>query len=234
MMKTLSLTLAGAAAIATLGGATFAFAQTKPAPKPAAAAPKPAATAPRPAAAASPAPAAPAPAPLVITANIPGICVYSQDGVIAGSNVGKAVLARLQQLQAQVNAELTADATSLQNDAKAYEAKKATLAEAAQQQQAQALQTRAAAFDQKRQQRQNELQATEQKAFARVLQEAGPLLPDLIKGKACAVVLDANAILAANEVMNLTPVVVTALNGKIQTFDFDREHLDPNAAPAQR
>jgi hypothetical protein len=32
--------------------------------------------------------------------------------------------------------------------------------------------------------------------------------------------------------MDLTPAAITALNGKLQQFPFDREHLDTGAAPA--
>jgi outer membrane protein len=87
----------------------------------------------------------------------------------------------------------------------------------------------------KAQQRDRELQATEQKAIARVLQEASPLVGDAVKTKACGLLLDANSVLAGNPSMDITPIVVTALNAKLTQFDFEREHLDaqPAAAPAR-
>lgn len=206
MMKTKSFAIAGAAGLALLSGASMALAQTKPA--------------------AGPAPAAP-----VITANVPGVCVLSREGLVGASTVGKYVQTRLGQLSSQTNAELTAEQTTLQNDAKALDAKKATLAPADFQKQGGALQQRAEALQQKAQLRERELQATEQKAVQRILQEASPLVAEQVKVKSCGVLLDANSILAANPSMDVTPGVVTALNGKFTQFDFDRERLDaPGAA----
>lgn len=208
MMKTTSFAIAAAAAVATLGSASLALAQAKPA---------------------APASAAPA-----ITANVAGVCVLSREGLVGASTVGKYVQTRLNQLTSQTTAELTGEQTSLQNDAKALEAKKATLAAAAYQQQGAALQQRADALQQKAQQRDRELQATEQKAVARVLQEASPLVAEEVRAKGCGVVLDANSVLAANPAMDLTPGVITALNGKLTQFDFDRERLDAQPGAPQR
>lgn len=214
MMKTTSLVIASVAGVAFMANASLVLAQAKPA--------APA----KPAAAPAAAPASP------ITVNIPGVCVLSREGLVGASTVGHYVQTRLGQLSTQTNAELTAEQTSLQNDAKALEAKKATLAAPAYQQQRASLQQRAEALQQKAQLRDRELQTTEQKAIARILQEAGPLVSDQVKAKGCGVLLDANSVLAANPAMDLTPSVVTALNGKLTQFDFDRERLDaPGAAP---
>lgn len=193
------------AAIVALGGASAALAQTTPAA-----------------------------APAQITVNVPGVCVLSREGIVGQSKVGKYVQTRLQQLSQQVNAELSGEGSSLQNDAKSFDAKKSTLQAAQQQQQQQALQTRYQALQQKSAQRDRELQTTEQKAVQRVLQEATPLVADVVRQHACGVVLDANSVLAANAAMDLTPSVVAALDGKIIQFDFEREHLDGQALGPQR
>ncbi len=216
MMKTNTFAIAGAAAIAALGGASMAFAQAKP----------PAA---RPAAAAA---AAPAAAPVVLTGT--GVCVLSRDGLVAGSTVGKFVQTRLGQLTNQVQAELSGEQSSIQSAAKDLETKKATLAQAAYQQQGQALQQRVNALQEKAQQRDRELQATEQRAIQRILQEATPLVSAEVKTKNCGVLVDGSAVLAVNPSMDLTPDVITALNGKLTQFDFDREHLDAQQAAQQR
>jgi outer membrane protein len=227
MMKTLSRMIAGAAAIAALGDASMAFAQTKPA----APAAKPATPAARPA---TTAPAAAAPAELTLTATTPGVCVLSREAILGASTVGKFVQTRLQQLQTQANAELTGEQSSIETAAKDLQAKKATLAEAAYQQQGAALQQRYSALQEKAQLRDRELQATEQKAAQRVLVEATPLVEAEAKTKNCAVVLDANAVMAVNNTMNLTQNVITALNGKFTQFNFDRERLDAQPATQQR
>jgi Skp family chaperone for outer membrane proteins len=226
MMKTTSLAIAGVAGVAALGAATLAFAQAKP---PAA---RPAATPPAATPSAAASVATPAP---TITATVPGVCVLSREGIVGSSTVGKYVQTRLQQLATQTNAELTGEQTTLQNDAKSLETKKATLAPAAYQQQGAALQQRADALQQKAQQRDRELQATEQKAVQRVLQEATPLVAAAVDAKKCGIVIDANSVLAANtSTMDLTSSVVAALNTKITQFAFDRERLDGQPAAQQR
>lgn len=221
MMKTLTCMLSGAAAIAALADASLAFAQAKPA----AGAAKPAATAAAPAGAA---------APLVLTATTPGLCVLSQQGVVLASKVGKYMQSRLQQLDSQVNAELTGEKTAIETAGKDLSTKKATLGDAAFQQQAQALQQRASALQDRAQLRDRELQATEQKAEQKIMQAALPLIEAEVKARNCSVVLDGGAVLAANDAMNLTPSVITALDGKLTQIDFDREHLDAQQAAQQR
>jgi outer membrane protein len=223
MMKTSSCLIAGVAAIVALGDASMAFAQAKAPAKAAAPAAKPAA---------APAPAASAPA-LTLTATTPGVCVLSREALLGSSTVGKYVQTRLGQLQNQANAELTGEQSSIQAAAKDLEAKKTSLG-AAYQQQGAALQQRAEALQEKAQLRDRELQATEQKAVARVLTEATPLVAAEAKAKNCSVVLDANAVMAVNGSMNLTQEVVTALNGKLTQFDFDREHLENQPVAQQR
>jgi outer membrane protein len=225
MMKTLTRMFAGAAAIAVLADASLATAQTKPAaPAPRAAAP--AAPAARPTAAPA------AASDLKLTASTPGVCVLSREAVIGASKVGKYVQTRLVQLQSQATAELTGEQSSIQTAAKDLEAKKTALGDAAYQQQGQALQQRVGALQEKAQLRDRELQATDQKAQQKIMQAAVPLIEAEIKARNCAVVFDGGSILAVNEAMNLTPNVITALDGKLTQFDFDREHLD--AQQAQR
>jgi outer membrane protein len=219
MMKTNTLAIAGAAAIAALGGASMAFAQAKaPAKAPA-----------KPAVSTAAAPATP---PVALTGT--GVCVLSREGLLAGSTVGKYVQTRIGQLNNQVQAELSGEGNSIQTAAKDLETKKATLAQAAYQQQGQALQQRVNALQEKAQQRDRELQATEQKAVQKILQEATPLVAAQAQSKNCGVLLDGGAVLAVNTAMDLTPGVITALNGKLTQFDFDREHLDAQPAAQQR
>ncbi len=218
MMKTQIRILAGVAAIALLGDASVAFAQAKPA-----------AGAAKPAAPLNPAGGA----DMTLSATTPGVCVLSREAIVGASKVGKAMQARLAQLESQANAELTGEQTSIQAAAKDLEAKKTSLG-AAYQTQGQALQQRANALQDRAAQRERELQATEQKAVSRVLSEATPLVAAEAKAKNCAIVVDANAVMAVNVAMNLTPAVITALDGKLQTIEFEREHLDAPQAGQQR
>ena len=74
----------------------------------------------------APAPAASAAPALSHGPAIAGLCIFSFDNAIGASTVGKYVGTRLQQIGAQVNAELTGENTALENDAKALDARRAT------------------------------------------------------------------------------------------------------------
>ena len=58
-----------------------------------------------------------------------------------------------------------------------------------------------------------------------------PLIYQVYQQKACSVLFQRTAVVIANPAMDVTPQVVTALNGRITQFAFDRERLDgPQAA----
>ncbi|MBX3482188.1 OmpH family outer membrane protein [Phenylobacterium sp.] len=180
----------------------------------------------------APAPAAAA-APQVTHGAAPaGLCIVSPEGVLANSTVGKYVQTRIQQLAGQVNAELTSEGTAIDNEAKAIDAQRATLAQDAFEQRAAAVQVKANAFARKRQLREQELQATQQKAIDRIGNEMEPLIRQAYQAKGCAMLFNRQVIVLANPATDLTPQVVTALNAKITQFAFDRERLDQQGAPA--
>lgn len=201
--------VAGSAAALALMSAAPAFAQQPAAP------------------AAAPAAAAPA---VTHGAPTPGLCIVSVENAIGASTVGKYVNTRLQQLVAQVNAELTAEKTAIDNDAKALDGQRATLDQNTLEQRAAALQVRANSLQRKAQQRDREVQATEQKAINRVGVEMEPLIRQAYQQKQCSMLINRNSIILGNPASDITPQVVTALNAKITQFAFDRERLD---APAQ-
>jgi Skp family chaperone for outer membrane proteins len=156
-----------------------------------------------------------------------GVCVFSFQRLVASSQVGHAVQARLQQIQSQVAAELNAEGTALNNDIHTFETQRATLTPAVQQQRGAALQARAQAFQQKQQQRSREMELTQQSAVGRIIQEMQPLLAQTYNTRLCSIVLDDNAVMAMNQAMDITPSVVTALDARIQTFTFERVQVNP-------
>lgn len=166
---------------------------------------------------------------------IPGVCLLSVNQAIAQSTVGGYVRTRLDQIVTQVRAELSPEETAINNDGKALDASKATLDQATLQSRAAALQTRYGAFQQKADLRQREVKATQDKALNRIAQELEPIAQQLYQQHRCSVLIDKGSVMLANPEMDLTPAAITALNGKIQQFPFDREHLDTGAAaPAAR
>jgi outer membrane protein len=177
--------------------------------------------------------AAPAAPPVTHGAPITGVCIFSSQRAVATSQVGKAVDARLKTIISQVNAELTGERTSLDNDAKALEAKKGTLEQSALEQQAAALQVRANAWQRKGQLRQREVEATEQKQLARVYQELDPAIRQAYQAKTCSILIERESVLLGNPAMDITDSVVAAVDARIKTLTFDRERLDQAAAGAQ-
>jgi Skp family chaperone for outer membrane proteins len=179
------------------------------------------------------APAAAPPAPQVNHGPpITGLCVMSVEAAIGGSTVGRFVQTRLQQLLGQVNAELNAERTTIENDARTLEGQRATLDQNTLEQRAAAIQVRGNALQRKAQQREREVQATEQKAYGRVGEEMEPLIRQAYQARACSMLVNRNSVVLANPASDITPQVVTALNAKITQFAFDRERLDQTPAPA--
>ncbi|WP_372786501.1 OmpH family outer membrane protein [Phenylobacterium sp.] len=178
--------------------------------------------------------AAAAPAAPAVTHGPPiaGVCIMSLENAIGGSTVGHYVETRMQQIVGQVNAELNGEKTALDNDAKNLDARRATLDQSSFEQQAAAIQVRANALQRKAQLRDREVSATEQKAVGRVGQEMEPLIRQVYQQRACSVLFQRTAVVIANPAMDITPQVITALNGKVTQFAFDREHLDQAGAPA--
>ena len=203
---------AGAAAIAAVAASAGALAQQR------AAAP----------AAAAAAPAAGSNAPLGGPV-IPGVCIFSNAQLVQQSAVGRAVLARLQQLQQAVRTELQPEQTAIQNEARAVQALPAG---AARTQREQALATRAQAYQQRATIRGRELELTEQKALGRIATEAEPVVRQVYTQRNCGLLLDRNAVFGGNQQMDVTQAVMTALNARIQTFSFERERLPDQ--PAQQ
>jgi outer membrane protein len=161
---------------------------------------------------------------------IAGVCIFSQAAAVGTSAVGKAIDARMGQLKATVNAELQPEGAAIDTDIKTFQTQQASLTPDARNQRGAALQSRAEAYERKRQIRGQELQLTERKALARVYNEMTPILRTVYQQRNCAVLLDGQAVLGANEQMDLTPAVVSQLNTKLSTLQFDRERLDQAAA----
>jgi len=212
-----------ATALMALTGNALAQAPARPATAAAAAATRAAA------------PAAPAATAISHGPAIAGVCIVDIDQILAESAIGKAANTRLQKLQTDVQAEVTAEQTTLVNYAKTFQAQRATLAQDAADKKDADLQVRNNALQRKVQQRQAELQATQQKAADRILSEIDPVEAQVYQQRNCSVLLSRQSVIAANPAMDITPVVITALNARISTLTFERERLDqPVAAPQTR
>ena len=162
---------------------------------------------------------------------IAGLCTISVDEVIGSSTVGKYVNTRLQQIGSQIQAELNGEKTGIENEAKTLEGQRRTLDQNTFEQRVAALQVRQNALERKAALRDREMQATQQQAVGRVVNEMRPLIANTSQAQKCSIVLERGGVVLVNPAMDLTQPVVTALNGKITQFAFDRTRLDqPQAA----
>ena len=139
----------------------------------------------------------------------------------------------MNQIVAQVKAELSPEDTAIATEGRALDAARATLAAATFQTRAEALQARANALRQKADLRQREVQATEQKAINRIAQELDPVARQLYQAHRCSILVNKESVMIASPDMDLTTQAVAALNTRIQQFAFEREHLDTQPAAAR-
>ncbi|HWA64181.1 MAG TPA: OmpH family outer membrane protein, partial [Caulobacteraceae bacterium] len=135
-------------------------------------------------------------------------------------------------LEQQVQAELQPEVTAIQTDARANDAARNTTDPAVMQTREANLQLRYTNYQRKAELRQRELQATAEKAQSRIAQELEPVLTQVYQQQHCSLLLRREAVLFGNPAMDVTPAAVTGLNARIQQFQFDREHLETQPAPA--
>jgi Skp family chaperone for outer membrane proteins len=165
---------------------------------------------------------------------LPGICVLSKDRMIFGSVVGKYIVSRLDQLKAQADAELNSENTAIVNDAKTLEGQQATLPPDQYQQRGALINQRVAALQRKAQMRSREITATQDKAFSHISVEVDPIIRQVFTQHSCSLLFDGAALIYPAPAMDVTDAVIHGMDGKIQQFPFDREHLDQQSDTAPR
>jgi len=175
-------------------------------------------------------PQPPAPPPIVHGPTIPGICVYRDDQAIRTSLVGKSFLSRMQQLRAQVTAELQAEQTALQSDISAFQAKRSTLTPDQLSAQGQPLQQRAQAFDAKAGLRQRELEATAQEQLAQIHQRIDGILRIIYQQRGCSILLNGDqSVIVDKPDMDISAAAVQQLDKVMPSITFDRKILPAQA-----
>jgi Skp family chaperone for outer membrane proteins len=186
-----------------------------------------------PTAPAAPASAAPAPAagefggPLVAN-----VCLLSRDRIFAQSQVGQAATARLKQLGQRAQASFDGERRKLEGEAKALQAKAATMPPADVQRRQQQLQARAQAAQTEAAQAERELQATRAKVMGQIEDAVQPIVLTTYQAKGCGLLIAREAVLGGNMGNDLTSAVIQGLDAKMTTITFEREHLPPGPANA--
>jgi Skp family chaperone for outer membrane proteins len=160
---------------------------------------------------------------------IAGVCVFFRDEALATSTAGKGVSTRMNELRAQVNAELSPEAQSLQSQEQALQ----TTPKEQQQTKAVTLRDQIGAFQQKEQQRSQELQATLQKQVSIIGQAMAPIVEAVYSERKCSILLDRGQVYFQNPDMDVTAVVVQRLDAKLPSVPaFSREALSQQGAAA--
>jgi len=163
---------------------------------------------------------------------VAGVCLLSQQAVVANAKIGVAASTRLKQLADQAQGEINAERAPIEADAKALEGQRASLKPADFQQRQQALATRAQALQQKANLRGREIEATRAKALGQIATEAQPVIAQVYKTRGCGLLVDRNSVLGGNMANDLTAAAVQGLDAKITTITFDRETLPAGGAGA--
>ena len=149
---------------------------------------------------------------------VPGVCMLSREAVFAQSKVGQASSERLKSLAQQQQQPLN-------TDIQAFQQKAASLTEAQRQQQGQALQQRMQAF-------QAQVDATRGKVMEQIGQQAQPLVNAAYTSHHCGLLLNRDAVLGGNTANDLTPEVVSGLDARITSLNFNLEPASAGAAAA--
>ncbi|ESQ78144.1 OmpH family outer membrane protein [Asticcacaulis sp. YBE204] len=153
---------------------------------------------------------------------IAGVCVYSNEAVMANAAIAKAAATRLEQINQQAEAELGPDVTALEKERASLAAQQKTLTKEKFEPLAQAFYTKAKAFQDKAFIVNQELGRTEQQANVLIAQQVGPVLSSVYETKNCGVLVDRKAVLFANPAMDITGDVIKKLDDSKATVDIKR------------
>ena len=180
------------------------------------------------------APAAPAAAQSLGGPAVAGVCLLSQQAILANAKVGVAASARLKQIADAAGAEIAAARGPIAAESKTLQDQAATLKPADLQARRQALSGRVQTLEQTAEVRRQEIELTRERAVAQIASEAQSVIAQVYKAHNCGLLIDRNSILGGNLSGDLTPDVVKGLDQKITTISFDRATLPAQAAGAAR
>jgi Skp family chaperone for outer membrane proteins len=158
------------------------------------------------------------PAPPVTGPTVPGICVLNAQRAVATSTVGQFLSTRINQIGAQVNAELEADQSALQTENKALEGKRATLTATQYQTQHTAIETKAQALQRRSQLRNIQMQLMEQQAGKQIDTAIRPIVQQTFQQRGCSVLLNAQALSLFVPGADISDAVMAGLNAKLTSL----------------
>ena len=151
--------------------------------------------------------------------------MLSREAVFGQSKVGQAASERLKSLATQQQSMLEGQRKPLDADIQAFQKKSSTLTEAQRQQQGQALQQRMQAFQAQAGQLEQRIQLTRGKVMEQIGQQAQPIVNSAYSSHHCGLLLNRDAVLGGNTSNDLTSDVVSGLDAKVTSLNFNLEPL---------
>ena len=162
---------------------------------------------------------------------IPGICVYSHDRLLAQSTAGQSVIAGLQRIEGEINAELQPFQQFIQSEGTALQQGRGTIPQEQLQQRAQALEARFQEAQQLAQTRQQELRYTEMVQRRAIATAADPIVLALYGERQCGLLLAREGtVMRSNPSMDITDEVIRRLNATLPSLSFSRMAVPVEAA----
>lgn len=165
-------------------------------------------------------------------APVAGVCVYSEEMVLAQSQAGASATQQLAKMQQSINAELKTANDALVSEARALEARKPSTPAAQYQQSATDLQRRAQAQDALTRTRGDQLVRTRDDAVRRIGTAALPALNASLTAHRCSIVLDKGRVYSVNAAMDLTPEVIQKVNASLPSLTLQLATPQQAQAPA--
>ena len=156
---------------------------------------------------------------------VEGVCLLGREAVFANAEIGKSATAQIARLTEQAQAEVDAERTPLESEAKGFEAQRGQLTAEDYEKKQRALAGRWEVLQQKAAHRGREIEATRVKALERISNEAQPVIAAVYKSRNCGLLLDRGVALGGNLSGDLTESVVLELDRKIKTISIQREVL---------
>ncbi len=170
------------------------------------------------------------------------VLVINEDRILRESDVGQHIQTRLQAISEEMDGELRALRTPIDEEAERLNAETANLTQEAVQQRPdlmQRIQTvsqQAQQFEATRQRYSNELVATERAAMRPVLEALQAVLQEVVDARGADIIIDRGNLVYAGQDVDASADVIAALNSRLPTVPVNRVRLPQGDAqqPAQQ
>ncbi|GJL95384.1 MAG: hypothetical protein DHS20C05_17890 [Hyphococcus sp.] len=156
----------------------------------------------------------------------PVILIVDQVQLVGNSKAGKTIPAQAEKVRESVSKELEAEANKLKSDIEKYQKNASLMSDEVRQKTEQELQVRQQyALPQRAQIMEKAFNAAVQNARAEILQEARPIMKDIIDKRGATIVLDRSSVMYAAVETDITQEVMAELDKKMKTVEVQKISL---------